>query len=92
MSGLYLAREIKHSIRRDIYFNIQSNDRNYLLTSYFINKFTSIDNIDDELLDDILPGFFIYKDYSIYYTITKQNNDGYLFSNGSRPVFFCSTT
>ncbi|EDN7225501.1 hypothetical protein NJ17_004354 [Salmonella enterica subsp. enterica] len=90
MSGIYKSNKLKRSIRRDIYFSLIKYDDNYLYSSYLIDKFKAIDNMDDELLSNMLPIFFIYEKNSISYTVKRQKNNGYMFLNSGRPIFFCA--
>jgi len=91
IQGNYLSGDDKKNIRRDIYFTWEKNDSVIIFNSSHINITKSIDNIKDVEIEYILPVFFAREGHKMRLTVKKQINNGYMFSVGSRPVFFCSS-
>lgn len=90
LGGYVIKDNIRKNVRRDIYFSWENHEDNYRLVSDHIKTVVAIDNVDEGVLDKILPPFFVYKDKKIFFTIKHQINGGYMFSIQERPVFFCS--
>lgn len=78
------------TIRRDVYYTWTENQRSYHFTSTAINKVESIETSADEIIATVLPDFYVYPNKQISYSIRPQGKNGFLFTIGKRPLFFCA--
>lgn len=91
VSGTYIEdNKLKGRIRRDVAYDWTENQDSYHLHSTKINKYDIIETLPDELLANILPDFYVYPDKNVSYTILNQGVHGFLFTIGTRPLFYCS--
>jgi len=91
VSGSYLENSHPEgTIRRDISFTWTENHGTYNFLSSGINKIDSLETLPDKVIATLLPGFYVYPDKSITYSIHPQGSQGFLFTIGKRPLFFCS--
>ncbi|MCZ3382412.1 MULTISPECIES: hypothetical protein [Kosakonia] len=91
VSGSYLENSHPEgTIRRDISFTWTENHGTYNFLSSGINKIDSLETLPDKVIATVLPGFYVYPDKSITYSIHPQGSQGFLFTIGKRPLFFCS--
>lgn len=91
ISGTYLEdNKLKGRIRRDVAYDWVENQDSYHLHSKKINKYEIIETLPDELLADILPDFYVYPDKNVSYSILNQGDHGFLFTIGTRPLFYCA--
>lgn len=91
VSGTYIEdNKLKGRIRRDVAYDWVENQDSYHLHSTKINKYDIIETLPDELLANILPDFYVYPDKNVSYTILNQGVHGFLFTIGTRPLFYCS--
>lgn len=91
VSGTYLEdNKLKGRIRRDVAYDWTENQDSYHLHSTRINKFDIIETLPDALLANILPHFYVYPDEEVSYSILNQGIHGFLFTIGTRPLFYCA--
>ncbi len=91
VSGGYLENnKPTGTIRRDVYYSWTANQHAYHLTSTAITKVGNIETTADEIIATMLPDFFVYPDKQISYSILPQGKNGFLFTIGKRPLFFCA--
>ncbi|MGY5957569.1 FidL-like membrane protein [Kosakonia sp. BK9b] len=78
------------NIRRDISYSWTDNKDIYHLKSSVIHKFANVESLPDEIIAQMLPDFYVYPQKQITYSIHNLGNDGFVFSIGKRPIFYCT--
>ncbi len=88
MNG-YSEEDPGRIFNRKISFTLhRKGDLNYMVSVRNI-KFPD-DNLDDEVLSQYEPDFFVFAGKEIYMRILKQRNDNYLFMLDSIPTYICN--
>ncbi|ECC1666789.1 hypothetical protein FNJ15_21830 [Salmonella enterica subsp. diarizonae] len=93
VSGTYFKNDKKTGvIRRSINFQWGLHDHVYSLSAQEIRKSERDESLSDNDLKELLPLFFIRSGGKIDFTVNRDGDGGYIFSNGIRPLFFCEET
>ncbi|KNC88539.1 membrane protein [Trabulsiella odontotermitis] len=91
VSGNYSENnKVVGTLRREVAYTWTENKNEVRLHSLSINKMLNDETLPDEIMDDILPDFYVYPDKNITYSILPQDKKGFLFTVGQRPIFFCA--
>jgi hypothetical protein len=91
VSGTYQENnKVVGTVRREVAYNWTENKNEVRLHSTSINKMSNDESLPDDLMDNILPDFYVYPDKNITYSILPQHEKGFLFAVGQRPIFFCA--
>lgn len=77
-------------IRQDVAYTWTENKDNLRFHSNRVAKVTNDAAISDDLLNNVLPDFYVYPNKTISYTILTQGHRGFIFTVGKRPIFFCA--
>lgn len=77
-----------YNLSRKVLFNINSLQNISTLTSTQVDT-SPADNTPEELLQLMLPAFFYHPKNNMEYTIYHQGWNGYIFSTGYVPLFYC---
>lgn len=76
------------TINRSATFRYTKNNDVYTLHSIDVARSGS-DNIDKTVLSQFLPGFYLKENALMIMTITPQKKNGWIFSMGKVPSFYC---
>ncbi|KFB98311.1 putative membrane protein [Trabulsiella guamensis ATCC 49490] len=76
------------NINRDIYFDFMQDANSYTLISDEVHIIKG-ESPGRDVLEQTLPEFYSAANKKINYTISREENSGYLFSNAGMPLFFC---
>ncbi|MFW0766620.1 hypothetical protein QMG90_09315 [Trabulsiella odontotermitis] len=91
VSGTYSENnKVVGTVRREVAYSWSENKNEVRLHSTSINKMSNDETLPDDVMDDILPDFYVYPDKNITYSILPQDKKGFLFTVGQRPIFFCA--
>ncbi|WP_054178738.1 hypothetical protein [Trabulsiella odontotermitis] len=91
VSGTYRENnKVVGTVRREVAYSWTENKNEVRLHSTSINKMSNDESLPDNVMDDILPDFYVYPDKNITYSILPQDEKGFLFTVGQRPIFFCA--
>jgi hypothetical protein len=77
-------------IRQDVAYTWTENKDNLRFHSTRVHKVTNDAAISDDLLNNVLPDFYVYPNKTVSYTILTQGHRGFIFTIGKRPIFFCA--
>lgn len=78
------------TVRRDVSYTWTENRDTYLFTSAEITKRTPDETLPESLISEVLADFYAYPGKHIHYSILDLGKNGFLFTVGRRPVFYCS--
>jgi hypothetical protein len=85
---IYKNNQNVSHISRKVVFEYSKDNSDYLLTSQVVIK-SSVDNTDIDVLGKSLPDFYKVPRSDFYLNIQKSKSNGWVFSTGSIPSFFC---
>lgn len=91
LSGTLHRNGIETNISRSILFTVQDECCHLHLITKKIN-ISSVDNTADEYLTLLFPPYYLRKDESANIYIYPQENNDFLFSNGTHVYFLCMNT
>jgi len=90
LSGnFYQDNKITGTLRRKIPFTWEGTLNYVQLRSGEIKKSIIDDSTPDDLLEKVLPNFYVYSNKRIDYTISREGADAWLFLVGRSPKFIC---
>ena len=91
LSGAYYKNDkLAGVIRRDVSYVWTENKDSFHFTSVNIHDINGQQTAPNEIMNEILPDFFLYPKKNLNYSITQQGPRGFMFSVGKRPIFYCS--
>ncbi|HAE2266890.1 TPA_asm: hypothetical protein GND82_001739 [Salmonella enterica subsp. salamae serovar 60:g,m,t:z6] len=91
VSGNYYEQDkLQGKIRRDVEYRWSENHDTYQLVSTKINHYSILENLSLEKMAKILPGFYLFPERKVNYSIQNQGTSGFVFSAGERPLFYCA--
>lgn len=76
------------TISRTVTFMYTENNNVFTMRSIDVAH-SSLDTFDNRFLSQYLPRFYLYKDVSLIITVTPQTRNGWVFSTGKVPSFYC---
>lgn len=88
IKGNLKENEETYSVSRTSYFSLSLNNGLYNAFSNSI-AVSPADTASIILLSEMLPPFYIKKNNKLDFTISRDGFDGYIFSTGFLPSFYC---
>jgi hypothetical protein len=90
--NFYQDKKISGTLRRKIPFTWSGTLDYVQLRSGTVMKSKIDDTVPDDLLEQVLPDFYVFSNKSIDYTISREGKTGWLFIIGQSPKFLCEET
>ena len=88
MQGRLDDEKKRYNVSRKSYFSIKRN-RNIIQAQSYLSIQDITDNSPTEKLQKLLPPFYLSKDITMEFYMYHQGWNGYIFSTGYVPVFYC---
>lgn len=76
------------TISRTTTFTYTKNNNIFTMHSTNVAH-AGLDKFDNDFLNQYLPRFYLYKDVPLIITVTPQTQNGWIFSTGKVPSFYC---
>ncbi len=86
--GRFTFRDKSYNVSRNIAFKVLKWKDLIRVESTSTGK-TPVDNTPDNILDEILPSFYVRNNATMEFRIYSIAQDGYVFSTGYVPSFYC---